>query len=970
MDDTPLINPADFEAEFNRASSPQAAVPGAMADSQAAPQQLSQDPLTPVNVINPEGKLVSIPSSQVQDALSAGYQEATPEHVAAYQKQMQHEKYGSLGQQVKTAAEGVAEGLAGPLAPMAETSLGIATPEDIQGRSEENPKIKTASEIGGLLAPALVSGGASLAARVGIKGAAELLPAINAASKFTQAGLLEKVGAGAAEGLGLAGKSGFIAKAAEGAIKGAVETGIVQGGKELSEAYLGDPSQVADHAIADMGLSFVLGGVFGGAFGAAASKLARKAPQALVSQADVAGLEAGDLKTLIAVDPAIPAAKKSGLLSELNIFKKKPNASEIEGAAKELGLPSTPGMLAESKLIQSQVDALAHSPYSMSGQRIGEQLNTAYDAAENVLKNATESSNSLSRDQLGANLQESLSSSIRQAYAPQKAAFEELATLHEAIPVQAEALENLSKSFNEIKEVRLSPNTQEGRLVREVLDLSKNVKTAEDLTTIRNMASLKNPGVGPDPLGWLKGKIRDELATVQEDSIRSYSKSFPRNDEAGAFFASKLDAAESAREGYKPYIKKLNTLSGWLGKGKIHGTEDALNFMTDRLSATDVAKRLFSSSKDPEFLRFFSKEFPEQYKTIRDYQRMDLIDSAQRDGVLSPKTFLKKFNDLEPEVQKSLYTPEEIKKIKALEIYFKEAFPKSFNPSGTDHTHALRAAMESPKGLIVANVRDATMEKLIQLSDKGSDMANAHAIGKATARGWKMANESTKAIFNSAKDLPAKVIPIAAQRDKLDKLVAETNKNPDRLYAINDNNPATEYNPQFAATSARAVSYLSTLRPNSVPKAPLDPRLPPSKMQQAVYNRALDIAQQPLVTMKYLKDGTLTSQDMAALKAIYPTMYSQLSQKLMTEMVKAKDSGVAIPYKTKMALSLFLGQPLDSTLTPQSIMAAQPAPQQQPPQQEGGGKPPSYNSVKGLDSLAKGARTSTQASASRNLARD
>jgi hypothetical protein len=46
-------------------------------------------------------------------------------------------------------------------------------------------------------------------------------------------------------------------------------------------------------------------------------------------------------------------------------------------------------------------------------------------------------------------------------------------------------------------------------------------------------------------------------------------------------------------------------------------------------------------------------------------------------------------------------------------------------------------------------------------------------------------------------------------------------------------------------------------------------------------------------------------------------------------------------YKARMGLSLFLGTPLDNTMTPQSIMAAQPKPQQgpqQPPAPKGKGK--------------------------------
>lgn len=863
--------------------------------------------------------------------------EAPPEGFEDHLKELQSEKYGSPLEMAKTAAEGLAEGIAGPLAPMAQVGLGISSKEDIKARAEENPIVKGGAELTGMMLP---------------------IPG-------SQARLLTKAGEGVVKGLGMANKAGWVAKAGEGAVRGAIEAGIFQGGKELSEAYMRDPNEVADNAVADIGLASVLGGVFGGAFGAAAGALSKEG-KTLVSQADVPALEAGDLKTIISSDATLSASKKNSLLDSINIGKKKANAPEIEAAATELGLPHTPAMTLENPAIQMQVDALSNSPYSIAGNRVRTQLDAADEGVETVLRGATSSSSNLSREELGSTVVKSLDDQIRAAYAPQKAAFEELAALHESIPVEADAIEGLAKAFSTIKEVKLSPNTQEGRLVREVLDLAANVKTAEDLSTIRNMASLKQQGAGPDPMGWLKSKIRDELAALQEESIRRYSKSFPRNDEVGALFASKLEMAETARANYKPYIKKLGQLSEWLGKGKIRGTEDALHFMNEKLSATDVAKRLFSSSKDPEFIKFFSKEFPEQFALMRDYQRQELIEASMREGMLSPKAFFSKFNALEPELQNSLYTKEEIKKIKALELYVKEAFPKNFNRSGTSHVTALREAAASPKGLIRANVRDFAMEKMIQLAEKGTELHNAHAMGKATARGWKMASDSAKAVFNASKELPAKVIPLAAHREKLDKLVVESTKNPERLFGINDNNPAPEYNEAFAATSGRAVAYLNSLRPKTDPQAPLDSKQPPSKTQMAAYNRALDIAQQPLVTMKYLKDGTITTQDVTSLRTIYPNLYNQLASKLMAEMVEAKAKKQTIPYQTKMSLSVFLGQPLDSTLTPMGIMAAQPSPEAQAQSQPQGNKPPAYNSVKGLDSLAKGTRTPAQASQERS----
>jgi hypothetical protein len=46
-------------------------------------------------------------------------------------------------------------------------------------------------------------------------------------------------------------------------------------------------------------------------------------------------------------------------------------------------------------------------------------------------------------------------------------------------------------------------------------------------------------------------------------------------------------------------------------------------------------------------------------------------------------------------------------------------------------------------------------------------------------------------------------------------------------------------------------------------------------------------------------------------------------QKLTNEMIGVTEKEMSIPYKTKMSLSLFMGQPLDSTMTPQFIQATQ-----------------------------------------------
>ena len=81
----------------------------------------------------------------------------------------------------------------------------------------------------------------------------------------------------------------------------------------------------------------------------------------------------------------------------------------------------------------------------------------------------------------------------------------------------------------------------------------------------------------------------------------------------------------------------------------------------------------------------------------------------------------------------------------------------------------------------------------------------------------------------------------------------------------------------------------------------------------------------------------------------------------MEQLVDVKANKEFIPYETRLGLSLFLGQPLDATMTPQSIMANQKpqvpqenAEQQMMPQRQKG-------SLKALDKYSNLFKTGSQA---------
>lgn len=116
-------------------------------------------------------------------------------------------------------------------------------------------------------------------------------------------------------------------------------------------------------------------------------------------------------------------------------------------------------------------------------------------------------------------------------------------------------------------------------------------------------------------------------------------------------------------------------------------------------------------------------------------------------------------------------------------------------------------------------------------------------------------------------------------------------------------------------------------------------------MEIARYNKALDIAQNPTIVLQKVKDGTLQPSDIADLHGMYPDLYKSMSAKLSNAMQSHHADEEPIPYKTKMGMSLFLGQPLDVSMRPESIQAAQPIPSQPQQPQQGQKASKSMNSL-------------------------
>lgn len=876
-----------------------------MADEQL--QSVQQSPVqTPqeqdVPVINPDGNIVNISQSDLSRALNEGYTQASQDDV---HKHLMEQKYGGIGQQAITGLEGAAEGVSFGTSTGLERAMGVPS-EDILGRKAVNPMTHVAGEIGGLAASALIP----------VAG---------------EANILRAAGEAGAAAVGLGKTATFIDQVGAHAVKGAFEAGLFQGGEEISKAFAGDPNQTAEHAIADMGLASVMGGVFGGALGAAAKGMKKLTPT-FVSELDRPALEAGDFRSSIENSNVLKDHEKTNILEGL--AREKSEAKEIKAAANRLGAPVMEGMTSDSYYVQKAEDSLINGVPTYSGIRRKAMYEEGYQKAVGVLDEVLGAEGQYSKAELGNVLKDSIVNQLEEQNAPIKAMYDQLKLSHEVIPLEEKLVGKMAEHLGGIQELRVSPSSVEGQLVKRVMNEIKNLKTVDDVKVYKSTLSTSPTASSGEKR--MAGILRDALNDLEEGSIERFAYNSTKGSEAQRGIISLIDQRKVADGQYKEFIGKVRTLAEQLGKGKVYGAQDAINFIREKLTPEEVTGKLFSK-KDSEFLKFFGKEFPKEMELMQNYQKAELREIASKTGTFSPKVLFNNINKLEPEVQKSIFRAEELQKVQDAETYIR-AFPKNFNPSGTAGMDAFRAFFEHPMGAALANARDYGIEKFIKWASVSPEIQQASDLAKATVRGWNKAGKAIKAVFDPTKEaLPSNVIELSGRREKLDKLIAQYRQNPEKLASLGDNNPIPEYATAFAATSSRVIQYLSALKPNEDPQNPLDSKLVPSKAQLGSYNRALDIAQNPLTILKNVKDGSLTVQDIAALKAMYPSMYDSLAQRLQMQMIEAKSKDLVVPYRTRIGMSMFLMTPMDSTLTPQSIMSsqqtmlAQPEPQQQGP---------------------------------------
>lgn len=766
--------------------------------------------------------------SMVDDSQPQATPQAPPANTGAINfdaLQDDSEKYNTPGQQAIAGVEGIAKGVAGPLATATEKYLLNVPEEDIKGREAANPVTHGAAETLGLVGGMLT--GAGEAAVMG------------------KAGELVSLGA---KGLTAA------------AVRGAAEMAVLQSGDEVSKMIVNDPAVSSESAISNIGMTSAIGGVTGLAFGAVSP----------LWKATVGNKIAPILEDI-----------KGRLDFHLN------NPDMVSASQKELQNIHSNVSDTIKKLYSEEEGGIRGEQIAKAMPEVSEKATTKIDRHMSDVNNLVEGTiNKMDKDVKVKSKVPYLTQDLEK--------FQSIASNPEATYIDKfNAVDDLKKT--------MQGYSKYGASVEDSAFSSITKKLAAEIRP-----TLENP------------EIWGKAANIQKDINESISKFIPAQRDMLARFTTEIGGERVIDP------SKINTYINQLGKPQAEIKQEMMKNYLDKSS---------------DLINTVNKTFTDK--------GLDAPFKHTSTAVLS---------DTIGEKSTGAHVVDKIIRDNLKDVLGKSVAGGVGAIVGSHLGQPVLGALagEHLLGPVFKSMMPGLSKPLMEMPSSVNGIKSALDYGMAVAKGEKAVSNSVKAILKPGMQvLTSKAIPTQDQRDKLDRVITNAQKQPIKFMtsqqgSIGDYLPA--HQGTLAMTTTRATEYLQSLKPHPFKSSPLDRPIEPSKVEVERYDRALNVAQNPSIVLQHVKDGTIQTSDIQDLNAMYPALYKRMSEKLSNELTTAIDENQVIPYRTKVGISLFLGQPMDTSMTPSSIQDAQLT--HMPPQAPQGSQNPN-KSKKGTSTLGK-----------------
>ena len=264
---------------------------------------------------------------------------------------------------------------------------------------------------------------------------------------------------------------------------------------------------------------------------------------------------------------------------------------------------------------------------------------------------------------------------------------------------------------------------------------------------------------------------------------------------------------------------------------------------------------------------------------------------------------------------------------------------------------------------VVKTILPAIIKPLLDNAPSGVGLKAAIDTINSIAKGDALVSKAAKGLFLAGSKELSDLIPSKDQTAKLKDKVMSMQANPQQMLNIGGHmaNYMPGHQTALAATAQNAVNLLEQARPKDSQLGPLNRVIPPSDGALAQYQRLLQIAEQPLSILSFAKNGTLKSNEVNALKQLYPGLYPNIVDKVSKEMINHISNGSHVPFKIRRSLSMLMGQPMDYNFTPQAIQSMQATHMPPVSPQQGQGAPRAKKSTAKVGKSAELAQTPSQA---------
>lgn len=900
-----------------------------------------------VNMVRPDGGVVSLPPDQVKDAISAGYK-IEPAASAAVREYA--EDQGIKGTMKVLVGQFADEALLG----VPETAYDLtADPMERAKKEALKKRNEVANTIGGLagFGASLFYGG-PLWKGIGKGGkiAGEAVKKV-LVEKATQAGLK----GGAKEAI-----ANIAIKTAEKAAQMGTEGALVSMPKAVTEAALGDPEAAGETLMWGAGLGTALGvaaGPASKAIGASVNTLKKLAGvKAKINTNAVLTAEEQKIADLARRDMAADsvlggeqdlakAAYAEGadehILKSFDQLrsKKKSNWNEIREAYESLGLTPSEGALSSNPQV-IQMEATLADSRSLVAQKYTAPIREALDTASTGLERGLGAGSNKSVPEVGAEIKALLSKKVAEQKDATSAIFRRFGEQATEIPVDTRLVAERIEPLLAEKDIQLA---MKAKIKSPAADLAQKAMTlAKSASTLGDLDAAKRLLRGDVNFAMMSGNERRILTKATAALDDAYEEALGQAVKARAAKVSAVDRGEIeglmadrklANESYGALMEDAEELGGKLGR-KIRSPGAFLDFLGE-VPAEKLVEKLFTK-KDSAFLQQFRRMHPEAFDKIIQAQRQIILDKAtSASGQRNWGLVMREVRKLNPEVQDMLLRDSGLFR-RASTVW--DTLPKPFqsNPSRTDIRKEFREMLSPMRA--VADVAGIAGHKFASRVDGILAVEQAQKLAAQKIDSIEGAVEkflkTDRPVAAPAIHVLREMFPDAKNKQEaFDQLMDQLNDA--KLYgpgakhnvetptwmvakAVSDGG-AGSVAQQYQIKMAQAVQYLASTMPQPYsPEGPLSNRKwKPTPYEMQEVEKRLATILDPFRVINDLENNSLSRAQTETLGAVYPQLYMKMRTSVLQALMKQKSSGKlkSVSYQKRMKISLLMGMDLDPSLS-------------------------------------------------------